>query len=74
MSVTRADLKNLKRILIKVGTSVLIHQDGSVALARMGNLVEQIIHLQVRLELRQTKSFFSFVFQKKQFSEQVQWV
>jgi hypothetical protein len=84
----RNDLKNFKRILIKVGTSVIIHSgrpkeltklqhplhhmltldslaplplplslfytqslfphftDGSVALSRIGNLVEQIVHLQ----------------------------
>lgn len=48
MSVTRADLKSLKRILVKVGTSVIIHSDGTVALARMASLVEQISYLQVR--------------------------
>jgi hypothetical protein len=46
--VTRKDLRNLRRVLVKVGTSVVIHSDGSVALGRIGHLVEQIGHILVR--------------------------
>lgn len=46
--VTRKDLCNMRRVLVKVGTSVVIHSDGSVALGRIGHLVEQISHILVR--------------------------
>src|SRR4051794_7577984 len=36
--IARKDLKNFRRILVKVGTSVVIHSDGSVALGRIGHL------------------------------------
>lgn len=43
--VTRSSLKSMKRVLIKIGTSVVINTDGRVALGRLGNLVEQIVKL-----------------------------
>lgn len=43
--VSREDLPNMKRILIKVGTSVITEDDGSLALSRMSHIVEQIMHL-----------------------------
>ena len=49
MPVTRKDLRNMRRVLVKVGTSVVIHSDGSVALGRIGHLVEQISHILVRV-------------------------
>jgi hypothetical protein len=45
---TRADFASMKRILIKMGTSVVTHQDGSAALGRVAHLVEQICDLHVR--------------------------
>ncbi len=46
--IARKDLKHMRRILVKVGTSVVIHSDGSVALGRIGHLVEQLSHLMVK--------------------------
>jgi len=43
--ICRKDLPNMKRILIKVGTSVITQDDGTLALGRMSNLVEQIMEL-----------------------------
>lgn len=42
---SRKDLKHLKRILVKVGTGVVTQPDGSIALGRLGNVVEQIAAL-----------------------------
>lgn len=47
---TRSDFATMKRILIKMGTSVVTHQDGSAALGRVAHLVEQICDLHVRYE------------------------
>jgi glutamate 5-kinase len=52
MSITRSDLKNLKRILVKIGTSCIIHSDGSVALGRLGNLVEQLCYFRVCAKIK----------------------
>ncbi|KAL9657725.1 hypothetical protein ABK040_005076 [Willaertia magna] len=43
--VTRQDLQNAKKIVIKVGTSVLTRMDGTIALGRVGHLVEEICDL-----------------------------
>lgn len=45
--IHRSSLKNMKRVLIKIGTSVVINGDGSVALGRLGHIVEQIVDLLV---------------------------
>eukprot|EP01116_Phalansterium_solitarium_P019390 TRINITY_DN538_c0_g1_i1.p1 TRINITY_DN538_c0_g1~~TRINITY_DN538_c0_g1_i1.p1 ORF type:complete len:734 (-),score=333.88 TRINITY_DN538_c0_g1_i1:1404-3605(-) len=44
-TIGRKDLANFKRVVIKVGTSVVSNEDGSVALDRIGNFVEQISQL-----------------------------
>jgi delta-1-pyrroline-5-carboxylate synthetase len=44
-SITRRDMPNMKLIVIKVGTSVLTQEDGTIALGRVGNLVEQVSQL-----------------------------
>lgn len=43
--ISRANLKHVKRVLIKIGTSVVINGDGRVALGRLGHIVEQIVDL-----------------------------
>jgi len=43
--ISRETLKNMKRVLIKIGTSVVINSDGRVALGRLGHIVEQIADL-----------------------------
>ncbi|KAL9656420.1 hypothetical protein ABK040_005185 [Willaertia magna] len=43
--VSRQDLQSANKILIKVGTSVLTKLDGTVALGRVGHLVEEICEL-----------------------------
>ena len=43
--VSRKDFKNYKKILIKVGTSIVMHSHGVVALSRVGYIVEQITKL-----------------------------
>ncbi|KAL6055195.1 Delta-1-pyrroline-5-carboxylate synthase [Balamuthia mandrillaris] len=43
---TREDLKYGKRIIVKVGTSVVSTADGFIALGRVGNVVEQLCELQ----------------------------
>jgi delta-1-pyrroline-5-carboxylate synthetase len=43
--IAREDLPNMKRILIKVGTSVITQDDGTLALGRMSHVVEQIMEL-----------------------------
>lgn len=48
-TATRADFASMKRILIKMGTSVVTHQDGTVALGRVAHIVEQIVDLHVRI-------------------------
>lgn len=47
--VGRSDFASMKRILIKMGTSVVTHLDGTVALGRVAHLVEQIVDLHVRI-------------------------
>lgn len=49
-AATRADFGSMKRILIKMGTSVVTHLDGTVALGRVAHIVEQIVDLHVRFE------------------------
>jgi glutamate 5-kinase len=40
-SISRNDFKNFKRILIKVGTTVVTHNTGVIALGRIAYVVEQ---------------------------------
>lgn len=51
MSISRKDLQHAKRVLVKVGSSVVVHSDGTVALGRLGNLVDQLTALLVRVFL-----------------------
>jgi delta-1-pyrroline-5-carboxylate synthetase len=44
-SISRNDFKNFKRILIKVGTTVVTHNTGVIALGRIAYVVEQIARL-----------------------------
>lgn len=48
MDPTRAFLKDVKRIIIKVGTAVVTRTDGRLALGRIGALCEQIKELNSR--------------------------
>lgn len=48
-AATRSDFASMKRILIKMGTSVVTHLDGTVALGRVAHIVEQIVDLHVRI-------------------------
>eukprot|EP01080_Neovahlkampfia_damariscottae_P009308 gene9308-1396_t len=43
--ISRKDFKNYNRILIKVGTSVVTHNSGVIALGRVAYIVEQIARL-----------------------------
>ena len=43
--VSRSDFKNMKRVLIKAGTSVVTHSNGTAALSRIAFIVEQITRL-----------------------------
>eukprot|EP00961_Rhodomonas_salina_P147307 1982361-Rhodomonas_salina.2 len=45
---TRDGLKNAERVVIKVGTAVVSNSNGTLALSRMGALVEQIKELQTQ--------------------------
>eukprot|EP00252_Welwitschia_mirabilis_P000165 TRINITY_DN1012_c0_g1_i2.p1 TRINITY_DN1012_c0_g1~~TRINITY_DN1012_c0_g1_i2.p1 ORF type:complete len:643 (+),score=120.68 TRINITY_DN1012_c0_g1_i2:423-2351(+) len=45
MDITRAFLKDVKRIVIKVGTAVVTRHDGRLALGRLGSLCEQVKEL-----------------------------
>jgi hypothetical protein len=60
--IARKDLKNFRRILVKVGTSVVIHSDGSVALGRIGHLVEQLSHIMVCIIRLRRASILRFDF------------
>uniref|UniRef100_A0A0C9RGC1 Delta-1-pyrroline-5-carboxylate synthase n=1 Tax=Wollemia nobilis TaxID=56998 RepID=A0A0C9RGC1_9CONI len=42
MDITRAFIKDVKRIVIKVGTAVVSRGDGRLALGRLGSLCEQV--------------------------------
>ena len=44
-SFGRSDFKNMKRVLIKAGTSVITHSNGTIALSRIAFIVEQIVRL-----------------------------
>jgi len=39
---TRAFVKDVKRIIIKVGTAVVTGQNGRLAMGRLGSLCEQV--------------------------------
>jgi len=41
--VERQGLKNAKRVVVKVGTAVVSNSDGTLALSRLGALVEQVL-------------------------------
>lgn len=41
----RIELTNARRVVVKVGTAIVAHPDGTLALARLGALVEQIKEL-----------------------------
>lgn len=43
--ISRQDLSKMNRIVIKVGTAVVMAPDGSIALERIGSLIEQISQL-----------------------------
>lgn len=45
---TRKDIPEMKRVMIKVGTSVITQEDGTLALGRMSNIVEQISELKAQ--------------------------
>eukprot|EP00252_Welwitschia_mirabilis_P000169 TRINITY_DN1012_c0_g1_i6.p1 TRINITY_DN1012_c0_g1~~TRINITY_DN1012_c0_g1_i6.p1 ORF type:complete len:695 (+),score=124.78 TRINITY_DN1012_c0_g1_i6:147-2231(+) len=45
MDITRAFIKDVKRIIIKVGTAVVTRHDGRLALGRLGSLCEQVKEL-----------------------------
>nr|ACF19677.1 pyrroline-5-carboxylate synthetase [Euonymus japonicus] len=45
MDPSRAFVKNVKRIIIKVGTAVVTRSDGRLALGRLGSLCEQVKEL-----------------------------
>eukprot|EP01018_Ginkgo_biloba_P034535 Gb_39696 [translate_table: standard] len=42
MDITRAFIKDAKRVVIKVGTAVVTRADGRLALGRLGSLCEQV--------------------------------
>eukprot|EP01084_Bolivina_argentea_P297062 511709_1 len=44
-TLSRSDFKNMQRVLIKAGTSVVTHKSGAVAVSRIACIVEQIRHL-----------------------------
>jgi delta-1-pyrroline-5-carboxylate synthetase len=41
----RAQLVDLKRVIVKIGTAIVTNDDGTVALGRVGQVVEQICKL-----------------------------
>jgi len=44
-AVSRSDFQSYKRVLIKVGTSIVTHSDGRIALPRIAFIVEQVQRL-----------------------------
>lgn len=41
----RAILRKTKRVIVKMGTAIVTHDDGNIAIGRLGHVVEQVVRL-----------------------------